>query len=144
EHYERFARLLRNGLDPWMPAHRRQTALRTLASYSPDHLEMLFRDVAFKDVLGALDAPYSVPEPSEGATSPRTGRRNAAYGLGADLRRLLNAAFTSRWYRIDGNIEKAVRASDRALICAAAVEGDSPSDDDLARGVAWTQMVPGA
>jgi len=147
--YDRFSSLLRRGLDPRFTVEEREHALRALAG-STEELSELVDDLDFRGLIKALNAPYQVQgaaeEDTESSQSLETRCGLGTYNIAADLRQLINtSSFELSWHAVPPEIEDQIRASDRAMVCARAVSaGDSMPGDDLVRGVAWTELVPGA
>lgn len=141
--YHRFSSLLRQALDPRFNVEERDQSLRALA-WSAEELAALVDDPDFRSALNALNAPHQVERTPTEMTASSQSIETPRYNGGADLRQLINEAFDVSWHIVGPEIEDQTRVSDRAIVCARAVaSGDSVPSDDLARGVAWTQLIPG-
>lgn len=146
--YRRFSLLLRRGLDPRSSAEERAQALHEM-EWSTEELTELADDAAFGSVMEAVSAPCEVsnrPTKETASTESLVTRCGIGpYNLASDLRRLIHVVFKNAWYSVAPEIDTQVRASDRAMVCARAVESDDTlAPDDLARGTAWTQLAPAA
>jgi hypothetical protein len=98
-----------------------------------------------RSLLDAFDVPYRIApvlKSSHDALPSRTGI--GAYALAADLRRLLNDAFSPTWGNVSTNIETLISASERAIAIATPVQERDTQPDEFARAAARTQLIPGA
>jgi hypothetical protein len=140
---ETLVSLLRRGLEPRLPPEVRRQALDQIASMSGEDLGSALEDASILDLLRAFDVPFRVPISDEGSSRTLSRSGTGAYGLGADLRRLLNDAFAPTWRSLNQEVEKVVSARERCLALASSAQAGDGDLVAFARGAAWTQLIPG-
>jgi len=134
---------LRRGLEPRLSADVRREALNEIASLSSDDLRSALQAESFTQILEAFNTPHRT---TPRTVSPRPLSRTGigAYSIASDLRRLLNDAFTPTWYAVCPDIEEINSPFDRCAALASSMEVVDADLEAIARGAAWTQMIPGA
>ena len=134
---------LRLGLEPQLSADVRRKALNEIASMSSEDLGIALQAESLRQVLKAFDTPHRMT-PQAGSPRPLSRTGAGFYSIAGDLRRLLNDAFTHTWYALDPDIEEVNSPFDRCAALASSVEVVDADLGAIARGAAWTQMIPGA
>jgi hypothetical protein len=134
--------LLRILLEPHTSADERRRVAEALAKCAPESLATCLAQPQIASALRIISEAY--PAPTENRPAVFHPGCHGRYSLGADLRLLINDACNARIWTLPIEIEAVVTASERARLIAVAHEADPDATGEVARGIAWTQLDPGA